>query len=52
MAAAARPTNKAATGSSIAKDRLEKRVRVEVCSGRTDLLDAQQEIAKDWIATR
>lgn len=36
--------------NSIAKDRLERRLRIEVCSGKTELLDAQQEIAKDWIA--
>jgi hypothetical protein len=36
--------------SSRVKDRLEKRLHVEVCGGLTDLETAQREIAEDWIA--
>jgi hypothetical protein len=31
------------------KDRLEKKMRMEVCGGKTDLSAAQEEIATDWI---
>ena len=32
------------------KDALENRLHEEICSGQTDIKQAQQEIAKDWIA--
>jgi hypothetical protein len=34
-----------------AKDRLERRLCEMVCTGKTDLTTAQEEIAADWIAT-
>jgi hypothetical protein len=36
--------------NSIRKDRLERRLKVEVCSGIIELEAAQREIATDWIA--
>ena len=35
--------------NSVLKDKLEKRLRTEVCAGKTDLSSARQEIAADWI---
>lgn len=36
--------------NALMKDRLERRLHVEVCSGRVKLEDAQRLIAKDWTA--
>ena len=33
------------------KDKLENRLHADVCSGKTDLKTAQQQIATDWIGT-